>query len=107
MTQILPPGRKASETGKPENPKPVSLAIRAPINVRSLSLLLLTVRAVIFTLNWAKAVFIPLMLGVMISYALSPLVSRIQKWHVPRAIGAAVLLLGVVGGTGYLVYSLS
>jgi len=43
----------------------------------------------------------------MISYALSPLVSLIQKWRIPRAIGAAVLLLGIVGGTGYLVYSLS
>jgi len=81
--------------------------MRAPINVRSLSLILLTVLAVIFALHWAKAVFIPLMLGVMISYALSPLVALIQKWHVPRAIGAGVLLLGIVGGAGYLVYSLS
>jgi len=47
------------------------------------------------------------MLGVMISYALSPLVNVMQKWRIPRAIGAAVLLLGIVGGTGSLVYSLS
>jgi predicted PurR-regulated permease PerM len=48
---------------------------------------------------WARAVFIPLMLGVMISYALSPPVNLMQKWHIPRAIGAAVLL-AIVGGTG-------
>jgi predicted PurR-regulated permease PerM len=30
-----------------------------------------------------------------------------QKWHIPRAIGAAVLLLAIVGGTGSAVYSLS
>jgi predicted PurR-regulated permease PerM len=98
---------KTSGTDQSETLKPVSLAIRAPINVRSLSLVLLTVLAVIFTLHWARAVFIPLMLGIMISYALSPLVGLIQKWHVPRAIGSAVLLLGIVSGTGYLVYSLS
>ncbi|HJX17533.1 MAG TPA: AI-2E family transporter [Acidiferrobacterales bacterium] len=98
--------RKPSRTGKPANPGPDPLK-RTPINVRSFSLVMLTVLAVIFTLNWAKAVFIPLMLGVMISYALSPLVALIQKWHVPRAIGAGVLLLGIVGGAGYLVYSLS
>ena len=63
--------------------------------------------AVIFVLHWARAIFIPLMLGVMISYALSPPVNLIQKWRIPRAIGAAVLLLGIVGGTGSLVYSLS
>ena len=107
MNRITQSEQKTSEADKSETPKPVSLAMRAPINVRSLSLILLTVLAVIFALHWAKAVFIPLMLGVMISYALSPLVALIQKWHVPRAIGAGVLLLGIVGGAGYLVYSLS
>jgi predicted PurR-regulated permease PerM len=43
----------------------------------------------------------------MLSYALSPIVNRLQRWRVPRAIGAAVLLLGIVGGTGSLLYSLS
>ena len=99
MKTIFPPKRKA--------PGSASLKARTPINVRSFSLVLLTVLAVIFTLHWAKEVFIPLMLGVMISYALSPLVGLVQKWRIPRAIGAAVLLLGIVSGTGYLVYSLS
>jgi len=82
-------------------------AVRVPVDVRSLSLTVLTVLAIIFVLHWARAFFIPLMLGVMISYAFSPLVNRMQKWRIPRAIGAAVLLIGVVGGTGSLVYSLS
>jgi predicted PurR-regulated permease PerM len=99
--------KRISPSKRNKTPEAVSETLHTPINVRSFSLLMLTVLAVIFTLHWAKAVFIPLMLGVMISYALSPLVSLIQKWHVPRAIGAAVLLLGIVGGTGYLVYSLS
>jgi len=82
-------------------------AVRVPVDVRSLALTVLTVLAVIFILHWARAFFIPLMLGVMISYAFSPLVNRMQKWRIPRAIGAAVLLIGVVGGTGSLAYSLS
>ena len=80
---------------------------RVPVDVRSLSLTLLTVLAVVFVLHWARAFFIPLMLGVMISYAFSPLVNRMQKWRIPRAIGAAVLLIGIVGGAGSLAYSLS
>ncbi len=107
MKRIDQSKRKTPGTDKPETPKPASLAIRTPINVRSFSLVLLTVLAVIFTLHWAKEVFIPLMLGVMISYALSPVVSLAQKWRIPRAVGAAVLLLGIVGGTGYAGYSLS
>jgi predicted PurR-regulated permease PerM len=66
-------------------------------DVRSLPLTVLTVLtvlAVVFVLHWARAVFIPLMLGVVISYAFSPLVDLMQKWRIPRAIGAAVLLVG-------------
>jgi len=82
-------------------------AALAPVDIRSLALTVLTVLAVIFVLHWARAFFIPLMLGIMISYAFSPLVNRMQKWRIPRAIGAAVLLIGIVGGTGALAYSLS
>ena len=103
-----PPIKSATaRTGKLANLRPIALKLRTPINVRSFSLVLLTVLAVIFTLHWAKEVFIPLMLGVMISYALSPPVSFLEKWRIPRALGAAVLLLGIVGGTGYAGYSLS
>ena len=98
---------KNPKTHKPATLSPAATVPYIPTNVRSFSLVMLTVLAVIFTLHWAKTVFIPLMLGVMISYALSPLVSRLQKWRIPRAIGAAVLLLGIVGGSSYLIYSLS
>lgn len=77
---------------------------RAP---NSISLTVLAVLGVIFMLYWARAFFIPLMFGVMISYALSPLVKLMQKWRIPRALGAAILLIGIVGGIGFLAYSLS
>lgn len=108
MKRISPSRRKNTpRAAKPATPEAASTALYTPINVRSFSLVMLTVLAVIFTLHWAKTVFIPLMLGVMISYALSPPVNLLKKWRIPRAIGAAVLLLGIVGGSGYLVYSLS
>ncbi|MHB1215270.1 MAG: AI-2E family transporter [Thiobacillus sp.] len=82
-------------------------AARIPVDIRSHSLTVLTVLAVVFVLHWARAFFIPLMLGIMLSYAFSPLVNRMHKWHIPRAIGAAMLLITIVGGMGSLVYSLS
>lgn len=77
------------------------------IDVRNFSLIVLAVLAVIYTLHWAREIFVPLMLGVMISYALSPLVDLAQRWHIPRALSAAVFLFGIVGAVGSLVYSLS
>ena len=102
--KLSPKVKNIRNQGGLESQGPDSLALRMPVNVNSFLLALL---AVIFVLYWARAIFIPLMLGVMISYALSPLVNLMQKWRIPRAIGAAVLLLGIVVGTGSLVYSLS
>jgi predicted PurR-regulated permease PerM len=105
--RLLPEGKSIRNQGVTESQEPAPSVLRIPVDVFSFSLALLAVLAVVFVLQWAKAVFIPLMLGVMISYALSPPVNLMQKWRIPRAIGAALLLLGIVGGTGSLVYSLS
>lgn len=80
---------------------------RLQIDAHSLPLILLTVFAVIFVLDWAQAVFIPLVFGVMISYALSPLVNVLHSMHMPRAIGAGLLLVLIVSGLGTLAYSLT
>jgi len=87
--------------------EPAATVTHTSVGIRSIALVVLAGVAVVFALSWAKAVFIPLMLAVMISYALSAPVNLMQKWHIPRAIGAAVLLLVIVGGVGFAVYSLS
>ncbi|MDB5890597.1 MAG: family transporter [Polaromonas sp.] len=78
-----------------------------PVNVRNLSLIILTTFAGLFVLHWAKAVFIPFMLGLLFSYALSPLVNWAESRHVPRWLGAMVLMVAVLGGLGTAAYSLS
>ena len=80
---------------------------RPSMDGRSLSFMLLTVFATIFMLHWASAVWIPIILSVLISYILSPLINQMQKWWIPRAIGAGVVLISIVGGLSYLTYSLS
>jgi len=96
-----------SVNSKTASVEPTALALHTPLNLSNIALTVLAVLAVIFALQWASAVFIPLMLGLMISYALSPPVNLMQKWKIPRVIGAAVLLLAFVGGTASAVYSLS
>lgn len=105
--KLFPEAKSIHNQGGPESQEPAPSVLRMPVDVYSFSLALLAVLAVIFVLHWARALFIPLMLGVMISYALSPPVTLMQKWRIPRTIGAAVLLLGIVGGTGSLFYSFS
>jgi len=79
---------------------------RAPINVRSVSLGVLAGIAILLFLRIAQQVFIPLVFGVLISYALDPIVSWLQRWSIPRALGAGVLLTVLVGSTGFGIYTL-
>jgi len=88
-------------------PGPERVHLRLPIDVRSTSLAVIALLASVYALHWASAVFIPLLLALMFSYALSPAVDRLQRWHIPRALGAAVLLIAAVGGLGSMLYSLS
>lgn len=81
--------------------------LHMPVDVRSVSLAVLAGLAVLYTMQWASVVLIPLMLGVTVSYALSPVVDRLERARLPRAAGAGLLLLAIVGGIGSTVYSLS
>jgi predicted PurR-regulated permease PerM len=83
---------------------PLARRRRAP---RNLPLLLLATLAAVYTLRWASAVFIPLLIGMLFSYALSPIVDWLQQRHIPRALSAAVLVLGIVAGLATGAYSLS
>jgi predicted PurR-regulated permease PerM len=74
---------------------------------RDAALTVLAVLALLFTLHWAAVVVVPLLLGLMLSYALTPLVNRLVRLRVPRMLAAALLLLGLVGGAGGLVWSLA
>ena len=85
---------------------PAPVLLHMPVSIRNLSLVLLAFFASLFVLQWAKAVFIPLMLGLIFSYALSPMVNWMELKRVPRWLGAAALLLAILGATVSAAYSL-
>ncbi|MET3380180.1 AI-2E family transporter [Variovorax paradoxus] len=94
---------------EPEPPAPARdrLLLHMPVDVRSASLVVLAVLASVFALQWGQAVFIPLMLSLLLTYALSPLVDLLHRWKLPRWVGAALILVGLFGGLGWTGYSLS
>ena len=80
---------------------------RMPVDVRSLSLSIIAGLAVIFALQYAQPVLIPVVIGVLLSYAMTPIVSSLARLHVPRAVGAGVAVSLLVGSLGVGVYTLS
>ena len=103
----VPPEAAAAPASDIAAPDAEPVSLPAPINVRSVSLALIALLACVYTLHWASAVFIPLLLGVMVSYALSPLVDRLHRWRVPRVVAAAAVLLALVSGLGSTLYGVS
>lgn len=83
------------------------IPFQTDIDIRSVALTLLAVLAAVFALHWAAAVFIPVLIGVMFSYALDPIVDRLHRWRIPRWLSAAVLLLGLLAGASTIVWSLA
>ncbi|MEO5700954.1 MAG: AI-2E family transporter [Casimicrobiaceae bacterium] len=76
--------------------------VNTPIDVRSVSLAILAVLAVIFTLRWASAVFIPISIAVFLRYALMPIVDWLRrKGSIPLPIGAAFAVILLVGGVSW------
>jgi len=63
--------------------------------------------AVVAALYLARAFFVPLLIGILASYALRPLVEGLTRCYVPRPVGAALLLGILVGAVVWGMVSLS
>lgn len=62
----------------------------------------LSVLALIAALYLARGFFVPLLIGILASYALHPLVDWLEGWRVPRSVGAALVLATVLGSFSWL-----
>ena len=68
---------------------------------------LLTLALVVVILWAAKAILLPLALGIILAFALTPIVRMFDRGRLPRVAGVALTMLlaiGVVGGIGYVVF---
>ena len=71
----------------------------------SLGISIIAAIAVLLFLRYAQEVFIPLVLAGLLFYALGPVVDWLQRLKVPRGLGAALVLLTLLGVVGWTTYS--
>lgn len=77
------------------------------VDVRSMSLLVVAVLGSLYAMHWASAVLVPLMLGVILSYALRPLVDWLARHAVPPALAAALVVSALVAAPAAGAWSLA
>ncbi len=88
----------------PSRPEPI--ALQMPVDVRSVALSILACSAAVVLLRYMQDVFVPIVLGGLLFYALDPVVDWLERLKVPRAIAAASVVLLLVGGTAGVAYAL-
>ena len=69
--------------------------VRVPAPSVALGVGIIAAILVIASLYLARAFFVPLLIGILASYSLTPLVDVLKGWRIPRPLGAAVVL-GVI-----------
>jgi predicted PurR-regulated permease PerM len=80
--------------------------LKGPLDVRSLSLSILMILAIGGMLYVARAVLMPIVLALLLSFLLSPLVRGLARLRLAEPLGAAVVLLTLVGMLMLGVYGL-
>ena len=99
---VPPPDQRTA----PAATEPVVPVVRMPVDARGLALAVLAVIAVVFALDWAQTFVISLLLGILIAYALNPLVVRLERIRVPRTLASLIVMLGVMGSLVFGIWSL-
>src|SRR5688572_4020757 len=99
------PNTVVASNGNGEEPAPDPVPIAA-ISVRSVALSVLAVLGLVFLLRYAQDLFIPVVLAILIAYALHPVVTWLTWLRIPRVIAAAIVVFGLLAGVGLGSYAL-
>jgi predicted PurR-regulated permease PerM len=99
----------AAEGGAVEQPdlRKLGQALRDHIEVRSIAITGLFVLAVLYTLYFARAFLLPIVLAVLLDFLLSPIIRLLKRVRIPEPAGAALLILVLLSALGAGVYSLA
>ena len=82
----MPDAKRSSPRGEPDAPESPPLVIQMPVDVSNLAITVIAVLGVMLVLQSMQSVLIPIVLGLLISYALSPIVKSLtQHPHPARA----------------------
>lgn len=91
---------------RPANSPDASRTHESPPAASSRAVLLVAILAAVVALYFGQRFFLPLMVAVVLWFLFRPAVEQLRRWHVPRTIGACLVLGLVVGGGVFGVASL-
>ena len=106
MLEALRPESPEEESPRSET-KTFQARMQGPYDIRSVALTGLFILASFYTLYLGRSFFLPIILALLLSFLLSPVVRWLKKLHIPEAISAALVVLGLLGALGLGMYELA
>ena len=98
MTETPLPGNTSGPDGPSIRPSESTQESRPkPLVVYSAALMGLFILASFYTLYFAREVFIPIVVALLLNFLLRPLLRVLKVLHIPPAIGSALIVLGFLG----------
>src|SRR5207247_330043 len=79
----------------------IGVLLRKPFDVRSIALTGLFVLAIFYTMYFMRSLLLPIVLAVLLSYLLRPIVRGLAQIKITPMLGAALILLSLVGAFAY------
>ncbi len=71
-----------------------------PRRAQTIALVVVALGAAVFLLQLTAPVLIPIVVALLLFYALDPIVHRLVRWRLPRPSAALIVVLAFVGGIG-------
>mgnify|MGYP002795067595 CR=1 FL=1 len=73
-----------------------AFVVHVPVDARGLALGVLAAVAVVFALDWMQTFFVPLLLGIFLTYTLNPLVILLERIKIPRMLGSSMVIVAFI-----------
>lgn len=80
------------------------LELKLPVHVKNVPMWLVAAFAVLYVLQWAKPFLVPLLLGILITYTLSPVVGWVERMKIVRPVAALLVLIAFIAPTVMVAY---
>ncbi len=110
LTPDISPSALAPEpgpTGEPPNARRLASMFGENADARHVSLVGLFVLAMLYTLHFARAFILPIVLAILLDFLLSPVVRALRRVRVPEPLGAGVVMFGLLGALASGIWYLS
>ena len=105
--RVLPSERLLSGERRSGTPVPDSKAELPPVirraEVVAFALVALLIIAIVAVLYVAKAFFLPITMAFIVGTMLSPAASLLERYRIPRAVGAVLIVTAVGAGVAFMV----